>query len=101
MEKFIPYRHNGIVKWRRVEVAEPIRQGTLRDYLGESLREVRKSKNMNMRDISGISLGFISEIERGIKEPSSEILEAFCNETDTKLSELLRKTADKLEKVGK
>lgn len=100
MEQLIPYRHNGIIKWKRVE-AEPAKAGTLRDYLGESLREMRKSKNLKQRDIDGIALGYVSDIERGNKEPSSEIIEAFCDGIDTKLSELLRLTADKLEKVGK
>ena len=56
-------------------------QGTLlfRASLGAVLRAERMRQSMTLRDLSArarVSLGYISEIERGQKEASSELLAA-------------------------
>jgi transcriptional regulator with XRE-family HTH domain len=48
-----------------------------RDILGEVLKEYRLEKGMTLRDLSeksSVALGYVSELERGHKEASSEIL---------------------------
>lgn len=54
----------------------------LREYIGKALQAERKMQNRNLRNVSQYamtSLGYLSEIERGLKEPSSEMLNAICN----------------------
>jgi transcriptional regulator with XRE-family HTH domain len=53
----------------------------LRHALGEQLRHARRDSGMSIRALSaaaGVSIGYLSEIERGRKEVSSEILAAIC-----------------------
>ncbi|MFZ0529868.1 MAG: helix-turn-helix transcriptional regulator [Propionicimonas sp.] len=72
----------------------------MRELLGESLRELRTSANLTLREVSGrarVSLGYLSEIERGQKEASSELLNAICGALDVPLSALLRRVSDKLD----
>jgi transcriptional regulator with XRE-family HTH domain len=72
----------------------------LREVIGENLKAERISQNKTLRDISGlgfISLGYLSELERGIKEASSEILERVCKSLDITVSELLIRAAADLE----
>ncbi len=72
----------------------------MRELLGESLRELRTSSNLTLREVSGrarVSLGYLSEIERGQKEASSELLNAVCGALDVPLSMVLRQVSDKIE----
>ena len=72
----------------------------MRELLGESLRELRTSENLTLREVSGrarVSLGYLSEIERGQKEASSELLNAICGALDLPLSTLLRRVSDKID----
>jgi transcriptional regulator with XRE-family HTH domain len=64
----------------------------LRDALGETLRDARTSQNRTLRDVStaaNVSLGYLSEVERGRKEASSELLASICDALDLDLSEVL------------
>ncbi len=64
----------------------------LRDALGESLRDARTRQNRTLRDVSmaaNVSLGYLSEVERGRKEASSELLASICDALDVELSEVL------------
>jgi len=52
-----------------------------------------------LRDVSGsarVSLGYLSEIERGQKEASSELLSSICDALDLELADLLSETSDDL-----
>lgn len=72
----------------------------MRELLGESLREVRASSQLTLREVSGraqVSLGYLSEIERGQKEASSELLNAICGALDVPLSQVLRQVSDKID----
>ena len=72
----------------------------MRELLGESLRELRTSSNLTLREVSGrarVSLGYLSEIERGQKEASSELLNAICGALDVPLSIVLRQVSDKID----
>ncbi|MFZ9283644.1 MAG: helix-turn-helix domain-containing protein [Candidatus Nanopelagicales bacterium] len=53
----------------------------LRTAIGEEIRRHRVNQGRTLRDVAAsavVSLGYLSEIERGVKEPSSEMLNAIC-----------------------
>ena len=52
-----------------------------RRLLGDVLRDARMQRGLTLREVSAdarVSLGYISEIERGQKEASSELLASLC-----------------------
>jgi len=64
----------------------------LRDALGETLRDARNSQNRTLRDVStaaNVSLGYLSEVERGRKEASSELLASICDALDLQMFDVL------------
>ncbi|WP_141013125.1 helix-turn-helix domain-containing protein [Nocardioides sambongensis] len=68
-----------------------------RQRLGDVLRGRRAELGLTLREVSGVarvSLGYISEIERGQKEASSELLSSLCEALDMPLSDVLRDVAD-------
>ena len=71
----------------------------LRQVVGETLRALRLRQRRTLREVSSaarVSLGYLSEVERGQKEPSSELLAAICGALDVELSELFREVTDTL-----
>ncbi len=72
----------------------------LRRVIGDALRARRQGQHRTLREISSaanVSLGYLSEIERGQKEASSELLGAICDALGARLSELLRDVSDTVE----
>ena len=72
----------------------------LREVIGENLKAERISQNRTLRDVSAtafMSLGYLSELERGIKEVSSEMLEPLCKALNITVSELLIRVASDME----
>ncbi len=68
-----------------------------RRLLGDVLRDRRMQRGMTLREVSKearVSLGYISEIERGQKEASSELLASLCTALDLPLSTVLREVSD-------
>ena len=68
-----------------------------RRLLGDVLRDQRMQRGMTLREVSAearVSLGYISEIERGQKEASSELLASLCSALDVRLSDVLRSVSD-------
>jgi transcriptional regulator with XRE-family HTH domain len=68
----------------------------LRRVLGDALRSRRLDQDRTLRDVStaaNVSLGYLSEIERGQKEASSELLASICDALDVGLSEVLREAS--------
>jgi transcriptional regulator with XRE-family HTH domain len=68
-----------------------------RRLLGEVLRTRRIRQGQTLRQVSAearVSLGYISEIERGQKEASSELLASICAALDVPLSEILAEVSD-------
>jgi transcriptional regulator with XRE-family HTH domain len=68
-----------------------------RRLLGDVLRAQRMRRGMTLREVSAearVSLGYISEIERGQKEASSELLASLCGALEMPLSEVLREVSD-------
>lgn len=71
----------------------------LREAIGGTIRRARTERRRTLRDVSGearVSLGYLSEIERGRKEPSSELLAAICDALSLPLPDLLDDVADAL-----
>ncbi|WP_131747889.1 helix-turn-helix transcriptional regulator [Frankia sp. Cppng1_Ct_nod] len=72
----------------------------LRRMLGEALRRRRQDQHRTLREVSSVarvSLGYLSEIERGQKEASSELLASICDALGVRLADLLREVSDDLE----
>jgi len=70
-----------------------------RRTLGDVLRERRSELGLTLREVSGVarvSLGYISEIERGQKEASSECLAAICRALDVPLSVIMQKVSGEI-----
>jgi transcriptional regulator with XRE-family HTH domain len=71
----------------------------LRRVIGDALRARRQGQHRTLREVStaaNVSLGYLSEIERGQKEASSELLAAICDALGARLSELLGEVSDTL-----
>ncbi|GAA4985665.1 helix-turn-helix domain-containing protein [Uniformispora flossi] len=71
----------------------------LRRLLGDVLRRQRQRQGRTLREVSSaarVSLGYLSEVERGQKEASSELLSAICEALDVRMSIVLREVSDEL-----
>jgi transcriptional regulator with XRE-family HTH domain len=71
----------------------------LRRLLGDVLRERRREQGRTLREVSSaarVSLGYLSEVERGQKEASSELLAAICAALDLPLSVVLNMVSEKM-----
>ena len=71
----------------------------LRRLLGDVLRERRREQGRTLREVSAaarVSLGYLSEVERGQKEASSELLGSICEALEVPLSTVLRDVSDHL-----
>jgi transcriptional regulator with XRE-family HTH domain len=71
----------------------------LREALGDALRRRRQAQGRTLREVAaaaGVSLTYLSEVERGRKEASSEVLEAVCSALGLVLAELLFEVAETL-----
>lgn len=71
----------------------------LRRVLGDTLRGQRLRQRRTLREVSStarVSLGYLSEIERGQKEASSELLAAICDALGVRLSDVLREVSDSM-----
>src|SRR5918994_1979768 len=69
----------------------------LRRLLGDVLRRQRQRQGRTLREVSSsarVSLGYLSEVERGQKEASSELLSAICDALDLRMSEVMREVSD-------
>ena len=71
----------------------------LRRVIGDALRARRQGQHRTLREVStaaNVSLGYLSEIERGQKEASSELLAAICAALDLPLSVVLNVVSEKM-----
>lgn len=101
-----PVSVNGVVRWRDVGLVDekPHQQKerkmvVLRHEIGDVLRDVRQRQGRTLREVSHnarVSLGYLSEVERGQKEASSELLSSICSALDVPLSLMLREVSDRL-----
>jgi transcriptional regulator with XRE-family HTH domain len=73
----------------------------LRTALGASLRRRRDEQGLRIVDVAeraNLSVAYVSEVERGRKEPSSEVVSAMCDALGAPLAEVLREVVDTLER---
>lgn len=71
----------------------------LREVIGDVLRQARTGQGRTLREVSDdarVSLGYLSEVERGRKEASSELLSAICGALDVPLSRVLSDAGEEL-----
>ncbi|BBZ48553.1 helix-turn-helix transcriptional regulator [Mycobacterium heidelbergense] len=71
----------------------------MREVIGDVLRRVRTTQGRTLREVSDsarVSLGYLSEVERGRKEPSSELLNAICDALEMPLSEVLTGAGERM-----
>lgn len=87
------------VSMSRLSVAMPAEPIVMRRVIGLRLRSLRQDQGRTLREVSGearVSLGYLSEVERGQKEASSELLAAICGALEVPLSSLLRQVSDEI-----
>ncbi|MBT1170321.1 MULTISPECIES: helix-turn-helix transcriptional regulator [Bifidobacterium] len=83
-------------------VAEEPREVSLRGAIGHVLRDLRTRDHRTLREVSekaGVSLGYLSEVERGQKEASSELLSSIADSLGVSTAQMLRMVADYLDSV--
>ena len=71
----------------------------LRREIGDVLRDARQRQGRTLREVSSaarVSLGYLSEVERGQKEASSELLSSICDALDVPMSLVLREVSDRI-----
>lgn len=71
----------------------------LRDVVGGVLREERLGQDRTLADVAreaAVSLPYLSEVERGIKDVSSDVLHSICDALDLHLADVLERSADRL-----
>ena len=64
----------------------------LRHEIGDALRQLRQERWLTLRDVSAkssVALGYLSEVERGTKEVSSEVLNSILSALDLELDEFI------------
>lgn len=98
-------QQNGLAGWARpsyrgpmdpvepddARTQRPTPEPLWREVLGARLRHLRRERALTLADVaerSGISVQYLSEVERGLKEPSSEIIAAVVGALDTSLEEV-------------
>ncbi len=71
----------------------------LRQEIGDVLRDARQQQGRTLRQVSAVarvSLGYLSEVERGQKEPSSELLASICGALEMPLASILREVTERV-----
>lgn len=71
----------------------------LRESVGQALRRARTEQSRTLRDVARdarVSLGYLSEVERGQKEASSELLNSICEALGLTLGSLMRDVTEEI-----
>ncbi|RHI81373.1 helix-turn-helix domain-containing protein [Bifidobacterium pseudocatenulatum] len=85
------------------EQPDEIKEVSLREAIGHVLRDLRTRDHKTLREVSekaGVSLGYLSEVERGQKEASSELLSSIAQSLGLSTAQMLRMVADYLDSVA-
>src|SRR5438128_1574420 len=88
-----------VTPWRVLPARPPL----LRDVLGAQLRRLRHEQGRTLADVAAeaaLSLAYLSEVERGRKEISSEVLAALCEALGISLADLLAMVRDAMKQVA-
>jgi transcriptional regulator with XRE-family HTH domain len=74
------------------EAPEPL----WRELVGQQIHRERTERGERLVDVAqraGVSMQYLSEVERGLKDPSSEMLQAIAGALDLSVRELATRTA--------
>ena len=85
------------------EQPDEAKEVSLREAIGHVLRDLRTRDHKTLREVSekaGVSLGYLSEVERGQKEASSELLSSIAQSLGLSTAQMLRMVADYLDSVA-
>ena len=77
-------------------LASTHKEPLLREALGTALRAFRSDRGVTLRELaelSSVSPGYLSELERGRKEVSSEVLASVCHALETSVADVLIEAA--------
>lgn len=101
-----PVTVNGVTRWKDMDAEGAVTAETkeakavvLRQEIGDVLRSIRQAEGRTLRDVSHdarVSLGYLSEVERGQKEASSELLASICAALDVPVSAVLGQVAERV-----
>jgi transcriptional regulator with XRE-family HTH domain len=83
--------------------ARPEREPLLRQVFGDVLRQARLAQGRTLADVAAeaqVSIPYLSEVERGLKEASSEVLAAVCRALDLRAVDLVARTHGQLSERG-
>lgn len=86
-----------------IQTAPVVREVSLREAIGHVMRELRVENHYTLREVSemaGVSLGYLSEVERGQKEASSHFLSSISRALGLTVADMLRRVAGYLDKVS-
>ncbi|WP_156193694.1 helix-turn-helix domain-containing protein [Corynebacterium kalinowskii] len=75
---------------------KPVAEPLLREALGAALRAFRADRSITLRELaemSSVSPGYLSELERGRKEVSSELLASVCHALGVSVADVLIEAA--------
>lgn len=87
---------------RSVQSTPEAKDVSLREAIGHVLRDLRTRDGKTLREVSekaGVSLGYLSEVERGQKEASSELLSSIAESLGVSTAQMLRLVADYLDSL--
>ena len=79
------------------------REPLWREAVGHELRNERQRAGRTLADVaehSGVSLPYLSEVERGLKEPSSEVLGAVAGALGLRLVDLTSRVSRRLTRIS-
>lgn len=101
-----PVSVNGVTRWKDMDIdgadTGEVREAkgvVLREEIGDVLRNIRQDEGRTLRDVSHgarVSLGYLSEVERGQKEASSELLASICTALNVPLAAMLYQVAERI-----
>ncbi|MCD4535147.1 helix-turn-helix domain-containing protein [Nocardioides sp. cx-169] len=82
-----------------VAAPEPTAEPLWREAVGRELRDARTADGRTLADVAGdagVSTQYLSEVERGRKEPSSEVLSAVTGALGLRLVDLTARVTRRL-----
>ncbi|MEY3406692.1 MAG: hypothetical protein RLZZ556_764 [Actinomycetota bacterium] len=88
-------------KWL-LKLERRLHMALVRQEIGDVLRDLRQQKGFTLRQVASrakVALGYLSEIERGQKEASSEILSSVAAALDVPISQIMHLVAERFEAV--
>lgn len=96
----LPFPSLGARRTAAVEESEP----RLRTIVGDVLREERHRQDRTLAQVAetaAVSLPYLSEVERGVKDVSSDLLAAICGALGLELADVLERSARRLRSTGR